>query len=151
MIEDLYRQIDEAEKQMRDSTQSLGRLQEVRTRMADAVGRGEADGGHIVVEYTTAGLSELTINPRAMRLPSTELAEAIKEALAAAVKDFRTQSMQALRDAGMAQAEGGERPDIGQLQAQLTQARERYTGAMRGAARQLDEASRLRRSGTQPG
>lgn len=151
VLEDVYRQIDDAERKLRDSTHNLDNLRDVQAKLAEAVGRGEAADGHVLVEYTAAGLRELTIDPRAMRMTSEELAEAVKEALGAAVQDFRAQSAQALRDAGLAGADGEtDKPDLAAIQERLGQARDRYSSVMRTAAQQLDEASRLRRQGRPP-
>lgn len=82
-----------------DGDQELGRLLEsfqqdvaALERLSDEIaavrGRGEAAEGRVVAEVTPAGaLAGLTIDPRAMRLGSADLAEAILEAAAEAARD----------------------------------------------------------------
>ncbi len=63
-------------------------LQRLHERIAEVRGRGEAADGRVVVETTQTGaLAGLTIDPRAMRLGSEELATTILEAAAEAERD----------------------------------------------------------------
>lgn len=62
------------------ATQSA-RFQEAGQRLAETRGRGEAEEGRVVVEVLPSGsLAALRIDPRAMRLGSEALAEAILRA-----------------------------------------------------------------------
>jgi DNA-binding protein YbaB len=68
-------------------------FEEVRRRMEDTRGRGESAGGQVAVELTPTGsLAALHIDPRALRLGSQALAEAIMEAFGKAEEDVAGQS-----------------------------------------------------------
>jgi DNA-binding protein YbaB len=77
-------------------------LEEVRAlkdRIATLVGRAESPDGLVRVEFTDAdGLSALDVNPRAMRLQSQELSEAILRTVRAARADLDEQRRAALAD-----------------------------------------------------
>ncbi|WP_248961052.1 YbaB/EbfC family nucleoid-associated protein [Sphaerisporangium perillae] len=69
------------------ATQSA-RFEEVGRLISDIRGRGEAEDGRVVVEVLPSGsLASLTIDPRAMRLGSQALAEAILAAAKEAEED----------------------------------------------------------------
>ncbi|MGN9845238.1 YbaB/EbfC family nucleoid-associated protein [Nonomuraea sp. H19] len=68
--------------------QDLAALERLSDQIAAVRGRGEAADGRVVVEVTqTGGLAGLTIDPRALRLGSAELAAAILDAAAKATRD----------------------------------------------------------------
>ncbi|MFI7633214.1 YbaB/EbfC family nucleoid-associated protein [Nonomuraea sp. NPDC049400] len=68
--------------------QDVAALERLSEEIGAVRGRGEAAEGRVVAEVTQTGaLAGLTIDPRAMRLGSTELAAAILEAAAAAARD----------------------------------------------------------------
>ena len=61
-------------------------------QMADVVGRGEAEEGLVTVIVNPVGtLREITLDPKAMRLPSVDLAAAILTAARAAEQDAAAQ------------------------------------------------------------
>ncbi|MEU3165255.1 YbaB/EbfC family nucleoid-associated protein [Streptosporangium sp. NPDC006930] len=69
------------------------RMEEVGRSLADARGHGRAADGHVSVEVLASGaLAALRIDPRALRLGSEALAEAILEASGEAVRDAAEQS-----------------------------------------------------------
>jgi DNA-binding protein YbaB len=72
-----------------DSFQAdVAELDRLKDRIAEVRGRGEAADGKVVVELSPTGaLAGLTIDPRAMRLGSDELAAAILEAAGEAARD----------------------------------------------------------------
>jgi DNA-binding protein YbaB len=68
-------------------------FEEVRRRMEEARGRGESAGGQVAVELTPTGsLAALHIDPRAMRLGSQALTEAVLDAFRKAEEDVAGQS-----------------------------------------------------------
>ncbi|MEV4565440.1 YbaB/EbfC family nucleoid-associated protein [Nonomuraea sp. NPDC049419] len=72
---------EELGRLLRGYQQDLAELESLRDRIAAVKGRGEAADGRVVVEVTQAGtLAGITIDPRAMRLGSQQLAAAIMEA-----------------------------------------------------------------------
>ncbi|MEU4409606.1 YbaB/EbfC family nucleoid-associated protein [Streptosporangium sp. NPDC023963] len=69
------------------------RMEEVGQSLAEARGRGEAAGGQVSVEVLASGaLAALHIDPRALRLGSEALAEAILAASGEAVGDATEQA-----------------------------------------------------------
>ncbi|MED7925120.1 YbaB/EbfC family nucleoid-associated protein [Nonomuraea sp. LP-02] len=70
-----------------DHRRDLAELEALRDRLAEVRGRGEAADGRVVAETTQDGaLTGLAIDPRAMRLGSDRLAEAILRASARAAR-----------------------------------------------------------------
>ncbi|QYC40986.1 hypothetical protein Nocox_16865 [Nonomuraea coxensis DSM 45129] len=70
-----------------DYQRDVAALEGLRDRLAEVRGRGEAADGRVVVEVTQDGaLAGLVIDPRAMRLGSDRLAEAILRASARAAR-----------------------------------------------------------------
>lgn len=70
-----------------DHRRDLAALEALRDRLAEVRGRGEAADGRVVAETTQDGaLTGLAIDPRAMRLGSDRLAEAILRASARAAQ-----------------------------------------------------------------
>lgn len=73
--------------------EQTNRMEEVGQSLAEARGRGEAAGGHVSVEVLASGsLAALRIDPRALRLGSEALAEAILAASDEAVRDAAEQA-----------------------------------------------------------
>lgn len=140
--EDVSRHIDRAESTMKDAEARMTKLVAIKDELAGLVGRGEAAQGYVVAEWTAGGLSELTLDPRAMRLASADLASEIKAAVRAASADLRDQTRAALEQAGVA---GGDVPTPEQVQAQLTDLREQMISAGRASAAAIDRAAALRR------
>jgi DNA-binding protein YbaB len=142
--DEVSRHIDQAESGMRDAEARMSKLLSIKDELAGLVGRAEAAQGYVVVEWTAAGLADLRIDPRAMRLPSTDLAQEISEAVRAAVADLRERTRSALEAAGIA---GGSTPTPEEVQAQLRNLREQMITASRASAAAIDEATRMRRGG----
>ncbi|MFG1704338.1 YbaB/EbfC family nucleoid-associated protein [Nonomuraea sp. M3C6] len=73
-------------------------FEEVSRGLEEIRGRGESAGGQVAVELTPTGsLAALRIDPRAMRLGSQDLAEAIVEAFGQAEEDVAAQSFDLAR------------------------------------------------------
>ncbi|WP_166427650.1 YbaB/EbfC family nucleoid-associated protein [Nonomuraea mesophila] len=68
--------------------EDVAALERLNDQVTAVRGRGRAAQGRVVAEVTqTGGLTGLTIDPRAMRLGSDALAEAILEAAGAAARE----------------------------------------------------------------
>ncbi|GAA2214831.1 hypothetical protein GCM10009850_102970 [Nonomuraea monospora] len=75
----------ELDRLLKNFQQELTAIEGLRDQITSVVGRGEAAEGRVVVTVTQTGaLTGLSIDPRAMRLGSGELAAAILEAAASA-------------------------------------------------------------------
>lgn len=76
----------------------LAERQARREQTAELIGQGEAADGLVRVGCTARDpLAELTIHPRAMRLPSEDLAAAIRQAAALAATDLRGRTAEITR------------------------------------------------------
>lgn len=81
----------------------LARLADLHKEVAEAVGEAASDDGRVQVRFTEAdGISELKLDPRALRLPADDLADLItrtvndaKRAAAAAVAEAGSRAQQA--------------------------------------------------------
>jgi DNA-binding protein YbaB len=81
----------DVDKVLRGAGEHFARMEEVQKGMAALVGRARDEDGLVTVEYTSGGLSELDLNPKAMRLSSGELAEKIKVVVRDAAQDLQEQ------------------------------------------------------------
>lgn len=123
-----------------DANDPLERLTTMRTRMAEAVGTGESAEGLITARFTAAdGLAALDLDPRALRVPSADLAEYIRLAVNNAYDDYRA----AIQQIG-AEGFGGSDPEAQDLvnnpQAalgQLSKLGNDFAGRLQGLAREL--------------
>jgi DNA-binding protein YbaB len=80
------------ERFQRDMERNVGDFSKMQDRIKEAVGKGEAADGRIVAEFRAeGGLTGLTLDPRALRMPSEELSEEIREAVNTASRDFQAQ------------------------------------------------------------
>jgi DNA-binding protein YbaB len=78
------------EQFLRDAERSTADVNEVKSRIAEVVGRGEAMDGRIKAEFNSSdGLAALHLDPRALRMQSEELSAEIRIAVNAASKDFQ--------------------------------------------------------------
>jgi DNA-binding protein YbaB len=83
---------DGLERILRDAESGLPKLTEMRDRIGELVGKGEAADGRITAEFTSeGGVSALDLDPRVLRLPTAELSGQIRAAVNAASKDFQDQ------------------------------------------------------------
>ncbi|MFD0691559.1 YbaB/EbfC family nucleoid-associated protein [Actinomadura fibrosa] len=80
------------DKLLRDAQERVTRTEVLREEMAKLTGQAEAADGRIRVSSTARDyVSELHIDPRAMRMTAEELATTIKETIAAARGDLDRQ------------------------------------------------------------
>jgi DNA-binding protein YbaB len=123
--------VPELDGQLRQLLDATSKLRDLQEEIAQLTGHGEAADGRIRVEADNAGkLTRLEIDPRAMRMASEDLAEAILEAAQKAADDVMARS-QELFDSIM--------PSFGDLQ-QMRQMD--YTGLPDDAAEALDAVAR---------
>ncbi|WP_345557651.1 YbaB/EbfC family nucleoid-associated protein [Nonomuraea rosea] len=76
---------------LKNADAQMARAAELRTSMAELVGRAEDEDGLVKVEFASAGLKELILHPKAMRLTSGELSERIKDLVKEAAADLQRQ------------------------------------------------------------
>lgn len=83
---------DGLERILREAESGMPKLGQMRERIGELVGKGEAADGRITAEFTSeSGLCALELDPRVLRLPVAELSQEIRSAVNAASKDFQDQ------------------------------------------------------------
>ncbi|MEU4830410.1 YbaB/EbfC family nucleoid-associated protein [Streptosporangium sp. NPDC023615] len=83
----------EADRLLAAIWEQTNRMEEVGQSLAETRGRGEAADGHVQVEVLASGeLAALRLDPRALRLGSESLAEAILKASGEAAEDAAEQT-----------------------------------------------------------
>ena len=122
----------------------MRQVEDFQRRSAAMVGRGEALDGLVTAEARgDAGLSQISIDPRAMCTSSQELGEATLRAAQGALEDLHRQTMEAVRvvlgDDVMAAVDGT--GDPGKL---VAEAEQRF---QMSADEAMETLERLRRQG----
>jgi DNA-binding protein YbaB len=126
------------EDAMRTAQSNLARMNEVQEALASVVGVAESADGRVRAETDNAsGLKKLTIDPRAMRSGSEELAETITKVVAEAMADLRRKSQEAAQ-----RIMGGRKRDLKDAKASIDEARASFD---RIAVDAQSEMERLRR------
>ncbi|MGH3486924.1 MAG: YbaB/EbfC family nucleoid-associated protein [Actinopolymorphaceae bacterium] len=84
---------DDVHDMMRSAAEKLDRLRGMRNEMADLRGEGEAADGKVRASVLPGGAPQtLELDPRAMKMASEDLAEAILEAIRVATDDAATKA-----------------------------------------------------------
>lgn len=135
---DDYLRTDAIESAMRSAKDNLARMGEVQEALASLVGVAESDDGRVRAETDNAsGLKKLTIDPRAMRMGSEELAETITKVIAEAMADLRRKNQETA-----ARLMGGKKRDLKDAKASIDEARASFD---RIAVDARSEMERLKR------
>ncbi|RCG32638.1 YbaB/EbfC family DNA-binding protein [Sphaerisporangium album] len=93
-------QLDDLDRVAEQSRQAVQRLSGVLGELKTIRGVGEAADGLIAAVVDGGGqIQEVTLDPRAMRLDSRSIAQAVTEAVRAAQQDARRRNDELLRDA----------------------------------------------------
>ncbi|MFI6391845.1 YbaB/EbfC family nucleoid-associated protein [Nonomuraea sp. NPDC050547] len=87
---------EDLDKVMRSAERQFAKVGELQQTLSELVGRAQDEDGLVFVEYTSAGLSELTLHPKAMRLSSGELADRIKLLISEAIAHLQGQIAEAM-------------------------------------------------------
>ena len=116
---DNYLRTNAIEDAMRAAKDNLARMGDLQETLASLVGVAESEDGRVRAESDSAsGLKKLTIDPRAMRLGSEELAETITGVVVEAMADLRRQSQEAVQ-----QVMGEKKRDPKDAKARIDEAR----------------------------
>ncbi|MEV4580514.1 YbaB/EbfC family nucleoid-associated protein [Nonomuraea jabiensis] len=116
----------------------LARVEELRSEIDVVVGRGEAADGQVRVTAGASGrLMDVVLAPRAMRLDSQKLAEAVLRAAQEAQDDVAAKV-----DAVMAQTLGGALPGRELLDEQFGSVLESFESSMDERLRAIDDRTR---------
>ncbi|OUC92967.1 YbaB/EbfC family nucleoid-associated protein [Streptosporangium minutum] len=86
------------DKLLKGADEQFARMEEMQKSMADLVGHAQDDDGLVTVEYAAEGIRELQLHPKAMRLSAGELAEKVKDVIAAATTDLQKQVNEAMAE-----------------------------------------------------
>ncbi len=135
------RRLDEAEATLHGADEQLARLRGVAAELGELVGRGEAADGRIVVEWGHGGVSDIQLDPRVMRMASTDLADELKVAIAAAAADLRARVQGTLAEAGVAPPKP---PSVDELREQMRTLGQQIVGTGRGSLAEIERAARMR-------
>jgi DNA-binding protein YbaB len=120
---------------LREIRKASDGMRAVRERLAGLAGTGIAADGHVRVTWAAAtGLDQLHLDPRAMRMPSQDLAAAIKGAISDAMSDLRRQTAEVLR------AETG--ASAGSSVAKIEEMREAFDSQMDEITTRIEDARR---------
>ncbi|MBB5074871.1 YbaB/EbfC family nucleoid-associated protein [Nonomuraea endophytica] len=87
---------EDLDKVLRSNERQFARVGELQQTLGELIGRGEDEHGLVYVEYGSAGLRELKLHPKAMRLSSAELADLIKLVMADAAADLQRKVTEAM-------------------------------------------------------
>jgi DNA-binding protein YbaB len=83
----------DVDKLMRDAQTRFARIKEMQTQAAELVGRAQDHDGRVHAQFTAGkGLSELFIDPRAMRMASQDLSATIVHVIQEAAADLQRQT-----------------------------------------------------------
>lgn len=83
----------------RDIKKASDGMRAAQERISALVGTGTAADDRVKVTWATAtGLDQLHLDPRAMRMPSAELAAAIKQAITTAMTDLRRKTAEVMKE-----------------------------------------------------
>ncbi|MBB5778863.1 YbaB/EbfC family nucleoid-associated protein [Nonomuraea jabiensis] len=116
----------------------LARVEELRSEIDVVVGRGEAADGQVRVTAGASGrLMDVVLAPRAMRLDSQKLAEAVLRAAQEAQDDVAAKV-----DAVMAETLGGALPGRELLDEQFGSVLESFESSMDERLRAIDDRTR---------
>lgn len=97
--------LDGRARDLRKASEGIRAAQE---RIATLVGTGTAADERVKVTWAAAtGLDQLHLDPRAMRMPSEELAAAIKQAITTAMTDLRRKTAEVMKEEAGVDAGGG--------------------------------------------
>jgi DNA-binding protein YbaB len=98
-----------------------GWLSGTHERLGSLAGSAESDDGLLGAQISTAGLQNITIDPRAMRMPSEDLAEAVVAVVKRAEADLDRQRRELMAELGV----GDAIPDLSESMASLERLRSR--------------------------
>ncbi|MFI6514816.1 YbaB/EbfC family nucleoid-associated protein [Spirillospora sp. NPDC050679] len=126
------------ERFQRDMESQMGDFTKMQERIKEAVGKGEAAEGRVVAEYRAeGGLTRLDLDPRAMRMASFELSEAIRTAVNAAAADFQTKVREASTPMFGTSNDPEQPLDPAKALASLDKIANGFAGQMKDLAREL--------------
>ncbi|HEX2314102.1 MAG TPA: YbaB/EbfC family nucleoid-associated protein [Thermomonospora sp.] len=131
----------DVDKLLGGAKERFARIQEMQERAQDLVGRAEGADGRVRAEFTfNGGLTELYIDPRAMRMSSGELSEVIKTVIAEASADLQRQSNELMAEMYGVDAQQLMDPEVAVAKAKEAQAA--YDKTMADVMGQLERLQR---------
>ncbi|MFI9550146.1 YbaB/EbfC family nucleoid-associated protein [Nonomuraea endophytica] len=79
------------DKLLKGADEQFARMAEFQKKLDSYVGRAQDEHGMVTVECGQEGVRELHLHPKALRMPSVELADLIKAMLNEAARDLQRQ------------------------------------------------------------
>jgi len=125
---------------LRDAQKRLEKAGELQEKLMSVVGSGTSSDGRIKVECTNEkGVAKIDLDPRAMRMASTELAETLLTVIQDAMTDLRAKSQSITRETFGGESVAG---DIGAARARIKEVGESFDRAMRDAHGEMGQVLR---------
>ncbi|GIH65684.1 YbaB/EbfC family nucleoid-associated protein [Microbispora siamensis] len=121
----------------------MAAVERLQKTLSSLVGRARDEDGLVSVEFSSQGLSELELHPKAMRLSSGELADRIKDTMRAASDDLYRQMNRAMAE--VLGEDGDQTRFLDDPEAVLAQVREAESAFDRTAEDVLGELDRISR------
>ncbi|OPG02772.1 YbaB/EbfC family nucleoid-associated protein [Microbispora sp. GKU 823] len=121
----------------------MAAVERLQKTLSSLVGRARDEDGMVSVEFSSQGLSELELHPKAMRLSSGELADRIKDTMRAASDDLYRQMNRAMAE--VLGEDGDQTRFLDDPEAVLAQVREAESAFDRTAEDVLGELDRISR------
>ncbi|MCL2585166.1 MAG: YbaB/EbfC family nucleoid-associated protein [Streptosporangiales bacterium] len=127
----------------RDLKKAADGMRAAQERIAALAGVGTAADDKVRVTWAAAtGLDQLHLDPRAMRMPSQELAAAIKQAITAAMTDLRRKTAEVMKEeAGV---------DAGNSTAAIQDLQDAFNSQMSEVNARVDQARRAMEQALRP-
>lgn len=125
---------------LRELRKASDGMRAAKERLSALVGTGTAADGKVRVTWAAGtGLDQLHLDPRAMRMPSQDLAAAIKAAVTEAMTDLREQTAEVLR-AETGVSAGGSVAKIQEMREVFSDQMEEITARIDAARRRMERA-----------
>ncbi len=121
----------------------MAAVERLQHTLSSLVGRARDEDGLVSVEFSSRGLSELELHPKAMRLSSGELADRIKDTMRAASDDLYRQMNRAMAE--VLGEDGDQTRFLDDPEAVLAQVKEAESAFDRTAEDVLGELDRISR------
>ncbi|WP_165964654.1 YbaB/EbfC family nucleoid-associated protein [Actinomadura sp. KC216] len=127
-----------------ETAKEIQKTAELRTRLSELVGRAESRDGRVRLGLAAEGaITELEIDPRAMRMASAELAETIVKASQDALQDLQRQARELTEDASVAPEDVADIVrDPQALEQQMRQLHEGFERALGDSLKLMDDLHR---------
>ncbi|MCW2903553.1 MAG: hypothetical protein JWO67_5818 [Streptosporangiaceae bacterium] len=124
---------------MHSSELYAARSAELSEKLGDLVGHAESSDGRVEVEWNQDGLAKIELDPRALRMGASELAETITATAREAQKDLERRAEEVRRDVFGAEGDPlAVKPDAEELQETLADMQSLFQGTVQETTALMD-------------